>query len=319
MLLSKSHVAIWTIVGCTGCLHDACAQGYPTKPIRIVSGSAGGGQDFATRMIAQGISAPLGQQVVVDNRSREDPGEVAAKGRPDGYTLLVAGSAHWLQPFMRERVPYDPVRDFAPITLAAKLPNVLVVHPSVPAASTRELIALAKAKPGVLNYASGSAGSSNHLATELFRSMAGISIVRVPYGGTGPGLNALLGGEVQMMFPNAVAAAPQVKAGKLRALGVTGAEQSALLPGLPTVAATLPGYESVATIAVFSLAHTPQPIVARLNQEMVRVLTRPDIKEKFANLGADVVASSPEQLAAAIQSEMTRLGKLIKDAGIKEE
>jgi tripartite-type tricarboxylate transporter receptor subunit TctC len=242
-----------------------------------------------------------------------------AKAPPDGYTLLFWGSALWLLPFLRSGVPYDPVKDFAPITLAVNSPNVIIVHPSLAANSVRELIALAKARPGQLNYASGSTGSSNHLAAELFNSMAGINIVRITYKGAGAALNDLIAGQVQVMFPNAAAAAPHIKSGRIRALAVTSLQPSALAPGLPTVAGSgLPGYESGSILSVLAPGRTPIPIINRLNREIVQVLKRPDVKEKFFTTGSEVVASSPDELAAARESDMVKIGKLIKDVGIRE-
>jgi tripartite-type tricarboxylate transporter receptor subunit TctC len=297
----------------------ASGQNYPTKPIRIVAGSAGGAADFAARIFAQELSGPLGQPVVVNNQNRVEPGEVVAKAQPDGYTLLLGGSVTWLAALMRD-MPFNVLSDFSPITLATTQPLVLVVHPSVAASSVKELIALAKAKPGVLNYGAGGLGASAHLATELFRSMAGINIVRITYQGTGPALNAVIAGEVQLLMSNAGPALPFVKSGRLKALAVTSAEPSALVPGLPTVAASgLPGYESGNASALFAPAKTPEAIIKRLNQEVLRVLNRPDVKEKFFSTGVEVVGSSPEELTRMIKSEMARIGKVIKEGGIRTE
>ena len=304
----------------------ASGQDYPNKPIRIVAGSAGGGADFATRIIAQGISGPLGQQVIADNRPGAIiQGEIVSKAPPDGYTLLLSGSSHWLLPFLRDNVPFDPVRDFSPITLAVSTPGILVVHPPLPVKSVKELIALAKAKPGVLNYASGPTGAFDHRAGELFKAMAGVNMVRIAYKGAGPAVNALIGGEVELMFANAPAVMPHMKTGRLRALAVASAEPSALVPDLPTIAASgLPGYVAVQTQGIFAPAKTPATIIKRLNQEIVLALNRADVKEKFSNAGSEVVGSSPEKLAAFVKSEMATMGKvikviMIKDAGIKAD
>lgn len=220
---------------------------------------------------------------------------------------------------MMNNAPWDPVKDFSPIAWAATSPNVLVVHPSVPAKSTRELIALAKGKPGELNYAAGGPGSVPHLAAELFKAMAGINIIRISYKGTGPALNALSGGEVQLMLAPSGSVAPYIKAGRVRALAVGSTQPSALAPDLPTVAASgLPGYESVAMTGLLAPAKTPATIITRLNQEAVRVINSPDVKEKFLNASVEVVGGTPAQFAAAIKSEMSRMGKVIKDAGIRE-
>ena len=299
----------------------AGAQTFPNKPVRIVTPGTGGGADVAARLIAPELSRNLGQQVVVDNRvGGVIIADIAAKSAPDGYTLFTYSSTLWLIPFMRKETPYDPVRDFAPVTLVGSSPMVLVTHPSVPVNSMKELIALAKAKPGELNYASGPAGAIPHLAGELFKAMAGVDIVHVGYKGVGLAVIDVMGGRIQMMFPNASAALPQIKSGRLRGLAVTSARPSALAPGLPTVAeAGLPGYECVAMYAVFVPAKTPPALVSRLNKEIVRVLTRPDIKEKFLLGSTEVIASSPQGLADTMKSEMARMGKVIKAAKISAE
>jgi tripartite-type tricarboxylate transporter receptor subunit TctC len=299
----------------------AYAQTYPARPIRIVTSETGGGADFQARLIAQGISASLGQQVIVDNRpGGVIPGDTVAKAAADGYTILYNGSAHWLLPFLRSNVPYDPVRDFTPIALAVRAPNVLVVHPSLPVKSVTDLIALAKARPGELNYGAGAPGSTSHLAPELFKAMAHVEIVRIPYKGTGPALNDLLGGQIQLMFPNAASVMPHMRTGRLRALAVSSTSPSPLAPGLPTVAASgLPGYESVSILGFFAPAKTPAAIVQRLNQEIVRYLHTGDAKERFLKGGVEATGSSPEELADTVRSEMARLGKLIQDVGIRAE
>lgn len=297
----------------------AYAQDYPIKPIRIFTGEPGGGNDFAARVMSPELTRSLGRQVIVDSRGIFAI-ETVAKAPPDGYSLLLYAASTWLTPFMRDNTPWDPVRDFAPITLAMRIPNVLVVHPSLPVRNIRELIALAKSKPGQLNFSLASPGSVSSLGAELFKSMAGINIVRVPYKGTAQALNSLISGEVQMMISVVSAAAPHVKSGRLRALAVTSAQPSPLAPGLPTVAGTgLPGYESVSTYGMFVPSKTPEAIVARLNQEIVRVLIRADIREKFFNAGIEAVGTSPEELAAYVKSEMARMGRVIRDAGIRGE
>ena len=291
-------------------------QDYPRKPIRIVCAAPGGGGDFASRQISPGLTESLGQQVIVDNRGNTS-GEVVAKALPDGYTLLVDSASFWLSPLI-QKMPYDPVKDFSPITLVTAAPNVLVVHPGVPANSVKELIALAKAKPGALNYGSSGTGSSSHLAGELLKSMAGINIVHVPYSGGGPSVIGLLGAQIEMLIPSATAVAPHMKSGKLKPLAVTSAAPSALAPGLPTVAsAGLAGYEASTLIALFAPAKTPTSIVNRVNQEVIRVINRPAVKERFFNNGAEVVGNAPHEFAAKLKSEMDLWGKVIRDAGIK--
>jgi tripartite-type tricarboxylate transporter receptor subunit TctC len=293
---------------------------YPNRPIRLVVSGVAGSSNFTARLIANGLSSALGQQVVVDGREGGViAAEIAARAAPDGYTLHLNGSALWLLPFMRSRVPYDPVRDFAPVALAVSTPNILVIHPSVPVKSVRELIALAKAKPGELNYASGNAGTSNHLAAELFKSMAGVNITRIPYKGGAPAISDLVGGQVQLMFGAALAVAQHVQSGRLRALAVTSAKPSALVTGLPTVAdAGVPGYASVAIFGVLAPAKTPPALIERLNHEIVKVLQQSDVKERLFNAGSEVVASTPAAFDTAIKTEMKDLGKLIRDAGIKD-
>ena len=298
-------------------------QGFPNKPVRIVTSEPGGGLDFAARLISQGITSSLGQPVIVENRGGAGgliAIETVAKAQPDGYTLLLYGSTIWLVPFLRENVSYDPVRDFSPVILAVSSPNIVVVHPSIAANSVKELIALAKAKPGVLNYGSGALGASSHLSVELFKAMAGVNIVRIPYKGSGPALNGLIAGQVQVMFATSGGVVPHIKSGRLRALAVTSAQPSALMPDLPTVAASgLPGYVSASLGTIFAPAKTPAPLINRLNQEMVRFLRTADAKEQFLRSGVETVGSTPAELAATMKSEMARLGKVIKDAGIREE
>ena len=294
-------------------------QPFPNRPVRIVSSEPGSSNDFFARLIAQGLTASLGQQVIVDNRAIM-AGDIVAKAVPDGHTLLSYGTPLWLAPLLRDNVPWDPLRDFAPISWTTSSPNILCVHPSVTAKSPQELIALAKAKPGALNYASSSAGSAAHLAAELFKAMAGVNIVRVGYKGTGSALNAVIGGEVQMMFAGTSAVALHVKSGRLRALAITSAQRSTLVPDLPTVAASgLPGYESSLILGMQAPAKTPVAIITRLHREIVQILNRPDVKEKLFNTGTEVVASTPAEFSAKIKSEMAIWGKVIKDAGIREE
>lgn len=294
----------------------AFGQDYPNRPIRIVTVAVGGGSDFASRVLAQVLPPILGQTIVVDNRGNIS-GEIASKAQPDGYTLLMDGSSFWVGPLL-QKASYDPVRDFRPITAVASTPNVVVIHASVAANSVKELIALAKAKPGALNYGSGGAGGTSHLAVELFKSMTGTNIVHVPYRGIGPAVGAMVGGEVQLLFGNVAAVMTQVKAGKLKALAVTSAQPSALAPGLSTVAASgLPGFESILVLGMFAPAKTPAAIVRRLNQQVVQVLGTADVTAKLFNAGQEVVASSPEEFAAWLQADLIKWSKVIKDAGIR--
>ena len=314
-----SHFVTLTSIVLALVLHigEAFAQSYPNKPIRFVTAEAGGILDFAARLIAQEISPALGQPVIVENRGTKPMIEIVVRAPADGHTVLFTGGALWAEPLLNGKA-YDPLKELAPITLATRAPNLVAVNASLPVNTIKELIALAKSKPGVLNYSSSTAGTSSHLAGELFKSMAGVNIVRIPYKGTAAALNALIGGEVQLMFPNS-GAEPQRRAGKIKGLAVTSAQASALFPGLPPVAASLPGYESVSVLAVFAPVKTPAKIISRLNEEIVRALGKTDVKEKFFNTGTEAVGSSPEQLAAAAKTEMARLTKLVKDANIRPE
>ncbi len=317
---SMIAVAVLTCAGAYPGASDVAAQSFPSKPVRLLTTAAGGGLDLASRIIAQGLAGPLGQPVIVDNRGSIVASEALVKATPDGYTLLYNANILWLLPFMRDHVPWDPVRDLSPITLAVSAPNLIVAHPALPTKTIRDLIVLARLRPGELNYASGNAGSSNDLAAELFKSMANIKIVRIGYRGGGPALNDLIGGHLQLSFSTASAVTSHVKAGKLRALGITSLQQSALLPDVPTVAAAgLPGYEAVSTQGLFAPAGTPNTLLNLLSQEISRVLARADIRQRFMDAGAQTVGSTPEQFAMTIKLEMARWGKVIKDAGIRAD
>ncbi len=311
-----------SIAGCAFTSEPALAQIYPAKPVRIVTNEAGAGLDFALRLMTPGLSTALGQQMIVDNRGGAGgviAADIVAKANPDGYTLLYYSNGLWTLPLL-QKVPYDPVRDFTPVTLAATSPSILVVHPALPVGSVSDLIALAKAKPGTLNYASGGRGAPTHLAAELFKSMAGVDIVHIPYKGSGPALISLIGGHEQLMFTVAVGGLAHVKAGRLKALAVTSAKPSALLPGLPTVAqAGLPGYEAVSLQGLFAPAGTPRAVVDRLQVEIARVVARADVKEKFFGAGTEVVGSTPADLSSAVKADMTAMAKVIKTAGIRAE
>jgi tripartite-type tricarboxylate transporter receptor subunit TctC len=303
----------------------AAADVYPARPIRfVVAFPPGGGTDIIARSIAQKLAERLAQQVVVDNR----PGaggnigtDIVAKSAPDGYTMLM-GSAGPLaiNASLFASMPFDPVRDLAPVTLAASTPNVLVVHPSLRAATVKELIALAKARPGEINFASSGHGTPAHLAGELFNSMAGVKLVHVPYKGAAPALADLLGGQVQLMFSTMPPALPHVKDGKLRALAVTSAKRSPAAPELPTVdEAALPGFEANTWHGVVVPAGTPAAIVARLNREIVAILHLPEVVERLSGQGAEALGSTPEEFAAYIRSESVKWAKVVRDSGAKAE
>jgi tripartite-type tricarboxylate transporter receptor subunit TctC len=300
----------------------ARAQNFPNKPIRILTTEAGGASDFGARLIGQGITGSLGQPIVIENKGGGSgvlAGETLAKASPDGYTLLYYGSVIWMMPLLRSHVPYDPVKDFAPVSLTDSQPIVLVVPSTSQVKAVADLIALAKAKPGQLNYARAAAGGPSHLAAEMFKSLAGLNIVAVPFKGGGPALIGLMGNQAEMMFTAPGTAMSQIKAGRLRALAVTSEQPSTLFPGVPTVAASLPGFQYALNSGMFAPAGTPRPVIERLNRDIVQFLHGQEAKEKFRNTAVEVVGSPPGQLAATMKSEMTTLGKVIKDLGIHDD
>ena len=303
----------------------AAADAYPAKPIRfVVAFPPGGGTDIIARSIAQKLAERLAQHVVVDNR----PGaggnigtDIVAKSAPDGYTILM-GSAGPLaiNASLFAKMPFDPIKDLAPVTLAASTPNVLVVHPSLPARTVKELIALARSRPGEINFASSGHGTPAHLAGELFNSMAGVKLVHVPYKGAAPALADLLGGQVQLMFSTMPPALPHVKDGKLRALAVTSRKRSPATPELPTIdEAALPGFEAITWHGVVVPAGTSAAIIARLNREIVAILHLPEVIERLSGQGAEALGSTPEEFAAYIRSESVKWAKVVRESGAKAE
>lgn len=297
---------------------------YPTRPLRIiVPTSTGGSSDTVARLISQPLSERLGHQVVVDNRAGAASmigTETVARSAPDGYTLLMAVPALATNPSMYKKVPYDALRDFAPVTLAINQPHILVVHPSFPARSVKELIAVAKARPGEIVFASAGMGSNLHLAMELFLVMTGTRMLHVPYKGPTPGIIDLVAGRVSVMMPGIVPGGPHVRTGRLRALGVTGPNRAAAMPDLPTVAeAGVPGYEAAVWNGLLAPADTPKEIIARLHKEVTAVLLTQDIKERLAREGAEVVAGSPEEFSSHIRAEISKWAKVVKSAGIQPE
>ena len=292
---------------------------YPNKPIRIIAIGPGGTVDFGARVLAQALTNSLGTQLVVDNRpSGVVPGELAAKAPPDGYTLHFAGGTLWQTPLLQDRVPYDPIRDFAPISLVYSVPLVVVVHPTLQIKSVKELIDLAKRKPGTINYSVSNAGSSSSLGGALFAYMTGVDMVRVPFKSQSARTTSLLGGEVQLEFASAAGIVPFIKAGQLIPLAVTSAKPSALFPDLPTVGQTVPGYEADSTAGLFAPAKTPAAIISRLNQEVLRAVNQAQVKDRFINAGVEAVGSTPAQFAEHIKAEMARMGKVIKAMGLHE-
>lgn len=297
----------------------ALAQDYPNRSIRIITAPAGGSSDNVARTIAQGIIEGLGQPAVVDNRTNVAASEAVYKAPPDGYILLVSSESLWIRPLL-EKVPYDLVKDFTPVGQVTREFYAVAVHTSLPVNSVRELIALAKAKPGALNYGSALSGSGTHLAAALFMSMAGVNIVQVAYKGIAQSITAVAGGEVNLMFANPSLLAPHAQAGKLRILAVSSAAPTALAPGVPTIAASgVPGYECVSIQGLFAPGKTPAAIINRLNQQIARVVNQPGAKERFLNIGSEVVGSTPEQFAAFIEVDNARMTKLVKDANIKAD
>ncbi len=311
--LAARILQVCLITTCTG---GALSQSYPSKPVRIVTGSVGGGSDVTSRHLALELSGPLGQPVIVENRASLLATETVAKAPPDGHTLLVGGASVWHTPLLQKR-NYDVSHDFSPLSLITREVFVVVVHPALPVKSVQDIVALAKKRPGELNISTGLSGGTTHLATELFKSMAQINAVGVPYKGSAPAIAALISGEVQLTINEAGLMLSHIKSGRLRALAVTSATPSALLPGLPTVAASgLPGYEWIGMTHIMAPARTPAPVIGRLNQEIVRALNKAEVRERYLNAGAEVVASTPEELAATIKADMTRITMVLKDADI---
>jgi tripartite-type tricarboxylate transporter receptor subunit TctC len=305
-------------------LAGAYAQGYPSRVVRIVvPTSAGGGGDVIARLIAKSLGERWGRQVVVDNRTGAGTmlgSELVARAAPDGYTLLMTPSTLAINPAAYKSVPYDALRDFAPITQAAVVPNLMMVHPSVPAKNVREMIALAKSRPGQLFYASSGHGTSPHLSMELFSLMAGIKMIQVPYKSSGPGVIDLLAGQVALMAPSMISGIPHVRSGKLRALGVTTAARSPSAPEIPTIAESgLPGYESAQWYGLLAPAGTPKDVLDKLHREVTAVLRAPEHRELLGAEGGIVVAGTPEEFAAVIRSETAKWLRVAKDAGLVPE
>ena len=314
--------ALGTALG--GVIPDAQAQAYPTKPIRlIVSVQPGGNLDMIGRSVAEKASAGLGQRMIVENR----PGANStigltsvARSAPDGYTLVMVAQTALIAPMMMRNPPFNPVRDFAGVSLIATLPQMLVVHPSLPVKSVKDLIALAKARPTELNAGTSGNGSGSHLALELFNRMAGVRITRLPYNGDGPAIIDLLGGQVPVKFDNLSTSLPHVRGGKLRPLGVTTPTRTALLPEVPAISEMVPGFQTSIFNGMMAPAGTPPEILARVHAEVVKFVQTPDIRKRFANQGVELQSSTrPEEFTAFIKTEYVRLGKFLEDLGIKPE
>ena len=301
------------------------AQSYPSKSIRyVVPYAPGGSTDIVARVLALKLSEAMGQQVVVDNR----PGaggaigaDIVAKSPPDGYTMVTAvTSIMAINQFLYRKLPYDPEKDFAPVTQVGSLPRILVIHPSLPAKNVREFIAIAKAKPGQLNYGSSGVGTATHMTTELFKAMAGVDLVHIPYKGSGQVMGDVIGGQLALIFDQIVSSLPHVQGGKLRMLAITSAKRFPSLPDLPTIAESgVPGYESISWAGVAVPAGTPKEIVARLHAEIVKVLAMPDIRERFLRDGIETIGSTPEQFSEHIRRERIKWAKVVKDSGAKAD
>ena len=303
----------------------APAQSYPARVVRFIApGPPGGATDILARTIAQKLTESWGQQVIVDNRAGASGiigTELTARAAPDGYTIMMGHSGtHAINVGLRKTLPYDPVKDFAPITLVATAPNVLLVHPSLPARSVKELIALAKTKPGQFNYASPGVGFSQHLAGELFSTMAGTKMTHVAYKGSAPALTDVMAGNVLLMFSNIPACIAQVRSSRLRALGVSSLKRSSAMPEVPTIAESgLAGYEAIAWFGVFAPAGLPQDLVKRLHGDVVKILGQPDVRDRIVQQGADPVANTPEEFGKFVQTEIRKWAKVIRVSGATAE
>jgi len=316
--VTRMLVAVLALVAAT----ETLAQGaFPTRPVTLVVGFApGGGTDIAARIVAKQLAVELGQQVLVENRAGAG-GNIAtgavARAAPDGYLISLATiSSLTVQPHLNSKLPYDPRRDLAPLTMGVVFANVLVVHPSVPATTVAEFVALAQAKPGTIGYGTSGIGTTGHLAGELFRMMAKAPIVHVPYKGGGPAMTDLLGGQIPSSFASAL---PHVKAGKIRALATTGAARSSFLPDVPTIAESYPGYEATNWYAFVAPAKTPKDVVEQLNRQLVKVLSTPSVREQLLANGMEPQPSTPEELARYMEREYETWGRVVKEAGIQAE
>jgi tripartite-type tricarboxylate transporter receptor subunit TctC len=311
-------------IGVAACAHAALAQPYPNKPIRMIVISApGGSTDTLSRMVGRAMSESMGQTIVLDNK----PGgggviasETLAKSPPDGYTVLMSNTSHTVLPSLHARLPYDPIKDFAPVSLVALTHSLLLVNPSLPVKNVKELIELARAQPGKLNYASGTTGASAHYGAELLKLMAKINIVQVPYKGTAGQLTALIAGEVQMSFVTMPSALPHINAGRLRVLAIGSPRRSPTLPDVPTVAESgLPGFDIAAMNGILAPARTPPAIIARLNAEIVKMVKDPATREHAASQGAELVANTPQEFAVYIKEQIVRFAQVVKATGMRAD
>jgi len=313
----RKLVAAISILSMIPLANFASAQDFPNRPLRIFTADAGSGNDQLTRVVARAITPALGQPVVVENRGATLSAIATAKAQPDGHTLVFAASALWLAPFV-EDVSYDPVKDFAPISMVSNQPVVVVVAPSLPVNSMKEFIALAKAKPGALNYGSSATATVSHLAGELMKSMGNIDIVRIPFKGVVPAVTAVMAGQVHVTFPTLATVIPLAKAGKVKLLAVSGLTRLAVAPDLPTISESgLPGFEVMSRAGILTTGRTPAAVVARLNKEIVTAIRSPDVEMKILALGSEPNAGTPEEFKDRIEKDMSRMGTLMKSPNWK--
>ncbi len=323
--IAKLSLSMMAGVLTSGVGGAAIAQTYPAKSIRLlVPQSAGSATDTVARAIGQKLGERVGQQVVIDNRAGASgliAGEMVAKAPPDGHTLLIVSATHTVIPSLRKSMPYDTLRDFTPITLATTQSYLLLAHPSLPVKNVKELVALAKARPGQINYASTAVGSLGHLGFELLKVNAGIDMMHITYKGVGPALTEIMGGHVQLLFLTIVSGLPQVKAGKLKGLAVSSLKRSPIAPEIPTVAESgvLPGFDVSGWYGILGPASLPAPVTGRLNSEIAAILKTPEIRERLAADGSEAVGSTPDAFAAHLKTEVAKWGKVVKAAGIKQE
>jgi tripartite-type tricarboxylate transporter receptor subunit TctC len=321
--INKPNAAIVAVaVGLAILAGAAHSQSYPTKPIRlIVTYPPGGGADVMARLISPRLGEFLGQLVVVENKpgaTGQIAAELVAKSPPDGYTLMLDASSYVVNPSLFAKLPYDPLKAFAPITQLAQFPNMVVVSPNFPVGSVKELIAMAKAKPGSISFASSGNGSAQHLAAELFRLQAGLDMVHVPYKGGSQAMTDVMAGQIPLFFANMASGLPHVKSGKLKALASTGSHRSPNMPDLPTVAESgVPGYETYEWNAVFAPAGTPPAIINRLYEDIAKVLATAEVRERISQLGGEIVASSPQDTDKYLRAQMTKWAKVVKDGNVK--
>lgn len=321
MRLSSWITAIGLAMACALTATAASTQKYPTKPIRIIATAApGSGPDILSRLIGQKLTEAWGQQVVVDNRAGATGtigAEIASRAAPDGYTLMMATSLHAIVHNVFPNLKYDLLRDFAPVSLLGSVPFLLVVHPSVPAKNVSELVALAKAKPGELRYGSGGSASPPHLCAEIFKTMTGTDMVHVPYKSVTPAITEVMGGQVHLVFAVVPAVLPMVKAGKLRPLGISSRQRSSLVPDVPAIAESVPGYEYLGWYGLVAPKGTSHEIVSRLNAELIKALQTPEFADKLAGIGAEPLGTTPQEFGAFMRAEIQKLAKAVRDSGLR--